>query len=458
MKNVFCNIIILFFLGAFYSCSKDNLFTSGNQFEDGTLCVNRVSLSDIQGYLSAVKGIEPTKASSLSIEPILQNQDTVMYLVNYEDGWEVLSADIRVPRVLFKCDHGNMSMEELSSCPSRAQFISSLSSVIREGLYSEDFYQDLEIGDAWKDIPSRISIDNVLVRVLASIERTVITSRVQDHLLETRWGQSVPWNMCAPYTDSTHTSRCVLGCVPVAAGQVLYYLHDKLGIPSYTYGSATCIAHAPSNPDHYLTLSPSNIVFSDYSSHWDEMALSRNDSTGFSQAAAFLLYVGYRYGAHYYTDLTYASNYSTPSVFSTYFGIDCQYETVNNLNSFANLIEDQIYTDEMPIMLGVRDTVRHVGHSVVLDGSKYLEELVTYYYEDYITLDGHIHPGQTPDYSFTTTETETSHFVAINWGWNGSYDEDSSGNTIWYNVFTSWIVASRAYSNKETVVYDFQLQ
>lgn len=87
------------------------------------------------------------------------------------------------------------------------------------------------------------------------------------------------------------------------------------------------------------------------------------------------------------------------------------------------------------------------SHSIILDGYKYLEESVTY---TIVVYDMNGNP-----YIETNTVTEISRFLAINWGWDGVGDSDSSGNTIWYDITTPWIVSSYNYTEKNSFVYNF---
>lgn len=65
----------------------------------------KVTPAHIDAYLNGYKGIPKTRGADVSVAPILNGIDTVMYLVNYpEGGWEVLSADTRVPKVLVMCE------------------------------------------------------------------------------------------------------------------------------------------------------------------------------------------------------------------------------------------------------------------------------------------------------------------------------------------------------------------
>ena len=69
-------------------------------------------------------------------------------------------------------------------------------------------------------------------------------------------------------------------------------------------------------------------------------------------------------------------------------------------------------------------------------------------------MNGHILPFQNPVRFIYTTEEEESTSVAINWGWDGSYDSDENGNPIWYNAFGDWIVCY-TFDRRKVYYYGF---
>ena len=83
----------------------------------------RVCQADLKRYFSEVKGIDLTKVTTTTIEPIVSGRDTVMYLVNYGNGWELLSADKRAPVVIAMCDIGKTTVDDLYSIPEQNIFL-----------------------------------------------------------------------------------------------------------------------------------------------------------------------------------------------------------------------------------------------------------------------------------------------------------------------------------------------
>lgn len=104
-------VFILFPAIVLLSCSK---IAPKDVGEDSVLMIefsSKITMADLPSILrpsSLTKGTSPCV-----IEPIVQGKDTVLFLVNYDDGWELLSADRRVGTVLASSEHGSMTANEL---------------------------------------------------------------------------------------------------------------------------------------------------------------------------------------------------------------------------------------------------------------------------------------------------------------------------------------------------------
>ena len=285
------------FLAAFASCKKYDCSSpllgseKSNEYS--------VRISDINDYLYNVKCIPSTKSQTISIQPVLNGSDTVMFLVNYEKGWELLSADRRAPRVLIKSDDGNTTVSNLKNNAKSDELFNKLSDGLLNLKNDSRITPPDGISDSWIDATS--NRDTVILTHLAWVfEHSVMTlveNRVQNHLLETHWGMDPPWNQYSPYTDSTLTTHCFSGCVMVAVGQTLKYLHDVYEMPVGICSDAACSAYVPSN-EPGMVLLDGDVSFYDISEdNWDSLALTSSDSTGIENVGAFLLYLGHKHHA-----------------------------------------------------------------------------------------------------------------------------------------------------------------
>lgn len=390
----------------------------------------RVRESDISFYLTQVKGYSPTKASSLDVEPVVYESDTVFYIINYEKGWEVLSGDKRAPVVLINCDAGSITIDDLYSSPTQSAYIDALTINLSKALNDADFYSSEEIQDSWLCLMESLNgAESGGGKRPVNKKRSIIYSETRDHLLSTKWGQGAPWNQEGPYKNSSMSDHCLMGCVPVAAAQVLYYLHYKIGKPVGTYGFSTCNAYIPFGSD-YLVLSSSDVIFN-YNAplHWVDFPLTAGGTGQYHKVSTLMLRIGYLYGAKYYTNKTLSYTGKAVTVFPSEFSISCVQTDPITLSQLINISHSQIYEEELPILMSITDAT-YERHSIVLDGYKFVVESIS-------------------------SNIITSRFLAINWGWDGLGDSDASGNTIWYNMTTAWIVSSYTYNAFNYIVSNF---
>ena len=103
MKTKYFTIICI--LLSVFSCSRMETGPVLSRDNRPGCIANQVSLNDIDSYIS-VKGFPSTKGERPKIEPIVFKRDTVMYLVNYQKGWELLSGVKKASRVLMKSETG----------------------------------------------------------------------------------------------------------------------------------------------------------------------------------------------------------------------------------------------------------------------------------------------------------------------------------------------------------------
>jgi len=196
----------------FFSCTADNyeritpsVVKSARKFD--------VSFSDVSSHIKHRRGTE-TKSGSCSIEPIVSGHDTLFYLVNYDRGWELLSADTRAAQVIAFAEDGHMSVDSLFPGPSAQALYSNIFNQLLYLKSNPGFVEASLSAGGWEnEINNNIGDSDELMFA----DTILYVNLYQDHLTVTRWGQDYPWNMRAPYTNSSLSTHCKTGCVPVAA-------------------------------------------------------------------------------------------------------------------------------------------------------------------------------------------------------------------------------------------------
>ena len=404
----------------------------------------QVTTKDVLTYIN-MRGEETrTRAETEKlIIPVLNNQDTVMYIVNYAEGWELLSADVRMPKVLAMSDRGNLSsIESLYTNPAQIEYlnnlknkITSLNSISGDIILAEDNWANItvanESSDTWTDW--------YLTGVQPYRTDTIYD---QDHLMLTEWNQGYPWNIRTPYKNSNMNSHCYTGCTVVAACQVLYYLQDYFKVSVPIYGECICNTFIPDGSD-FVVLNDINVTFDESTlsdSYWDLMPLSYSSSSLHSYTATLMTYMGYLLNAKYKTNGTSAATYRIYDAYHDVFGFDCIKTAFDNVDE--EYLKEQIIDSQLPCILEMWNTSGD-GHVVVLDGFRQIRRVYIYHYQKHNNLAQVIKRDQ--------SVTEYSSYVAINWGWGGTNDNDSSGATIWYNLATNW----DGYNDFQEVVCDF---
>ena len=280
-KEVGDGVLLFFLFFLFVSCNKEVHIRA---LVDNSK--NDVSLQDIEVYLQGVKNLSPTRSAGIRVMPVCDRSDTLLYIINYEKGWELLTADKRAPRVVSFSESGSFEFEDLASNPVVKAIYDGVLNQIRYLKNNPDFKPEIE-NDDWNDLRQITEHESW---VLIGTETTEI-EQLQDHLTVTRWGQDSPWNMRAPYTDASHTSHCLTGCSTVAAAQVLYYLHDNYNVPEKAYGDCTNYKHILPGKDS-LVLHVGDVIFPSTtytSSIWDYMPLTKADSSFYSRSVSTLM-------------------------------------------------------------------------------------------------------------------------------------------------------------------------
>lgn len=443
-----CRLLLLHFCAMFVlSCSypgteAECLFQYDRQN-------NRVTYGDISTYLKVYKNIDGlTKDSDfVNIEPVLNGPDTVMYIVNYEDGWEVLSSDKRAPVVLMSCESGHATTDMLYSNPAQAEFVDGIKYAI-SGLMDDPSALVVSQSDNWGNImPLEEKYDTWTPwRFVGSHIDSICRLDYQDHLLKTHWGQAEAWNIKAPYTDSSKTKHCPTGCVMVAGSQVLYYLHYRYGIPENVYGNCICDAYIQEG-NGYVCLNSSNCRFPEESfgnSYWDLMPLSKDDSASISEfgyVSSLMSWLGYLINANYGKEATGAYTFNLSNIFRVNFSVD----NMVTYDYDIELIRNQISKEKLPCIFSIGKS-NGTGHAVVIDGCKYerIHKMMEYVKNNNL---GNICRKSEQVVTY-------NNYVAINWGWEGNADYDQTTKaTIWYNAES---IKWRDYTEFRYMIYGFR--
>lgn len=414
-----------------------------------------VSEEDAKKYISIIC---PDK--EYSIEPYILDNDTLLYLFNFDKGWIIVAGDKRINPTVAESEDGQMSLK--SHNENLSAWIDCYADEISV-IKKNDKEINNEYTKFWANISYISSKDRSKTRSEGNYKWVVITNVYCDstsyylyipHLVETKWGQSRPWNTKLPI-DTSINGRCVIGCVAVSMAQMIHYMHYRLGKPTGLY-------HTIAVTFPTVAGDTQNIGFfrSDYnsnSSRWDNMATdSTTGNTIYAQN--LMIDVGNRLGMKY----SGLGSHCSPSLSAispynlTYSQSSYNYQSVR-----TDLLNSK------PVMVSAKANTGTgtSGHSWLIDGiavrvryytiTKHFEYdenwmYASEYYDTFDELRMHYHINSEFDI-VEYNDTDEMEFLIMNWGFDG-YGDDG-----YYSTFPSetWNYGYN-YNYDKTIYYDFR--
>ena len=434
---------------------------------------NNVTIKDIEAYLHFKDLAYDKKA--VSVEPKAEGEDTLLYIVNYDDGWEIVAGDKRAPILLAYSDSGSFSnetknVEMLAWIESLASDVQSLKYMEDVSLCTEEQLSNMQNAKSfWAMISGNIEDLYPETRFPHDtlptypgtghweLKNTYTTTELYDdfRLMQTQWSQDYPfYNEYCPYTTSpSDGTRAPAGCVPVAGAQMLYYLHDNLSVPVTAPDSATCTGCIGFNM-YTQTVGGSSTTT------WGNMLHNYPNDRGYYSAAVLIADVGKKVHVSYGNEGSGADEADLPDdVFAPY-GIDCSFDDYNASTVSQSLLNG------MPVIIGAYGKRTYnfwgqvsysEGHCFVIDGCRRYRKHYTYCYEwEWDEWYGG-HP--IPNLGTHTVHSYGSPYITdfrMNWGWGGT-DNDSyfakSGN--WEITMDDGTICNYIYDR--TMIYGFSV-
>ncbi|MCQ2173354.1 MAG: C10 family peptidase [Bacteroidales bacterium] len=424
-----------------------------------------VSFEDAEYLASLFKGHGEIK----EIIPINFNKETLLYVVNYANGWVIISGDKRACPIIAENECGSFEKGKIPDgvidwLGSECEYIYSLrvSTEIKDNEYSrlwDSFPKPIRGQAQTKSDPD---MKWCVITESVSVKDTVIM--VVPHLLSTKWGQDYPWNIKLPL-DLQVSRKCYIGCTAVAVGQMLYYCHNSIGKPSGLYHNINCSASSVNGSSTNIGFSRSNYVAN--SSRWQDMALWCNDYNT-DYAGDLMIDVGNR--------LNMAYSGSGSGAFITTQGLSYYDLSYSEADYSSTIVRSQLHANK-PIIVTAYNTTYTTGvwpftktnytdgHTWIIDGIAQNRRIWTYtkhaeYTENWrnesevynslseILSKYHI---QDINESFEDDEVTSVDYLLMNWGYDGSYDSGLYS----MNPNDAWYANGGNHSYLRTIYYDF---
>lgn len=391
----------------------------------------------------------------VSIEPYEYQGVDCFYVVNFEKGWMVITADSRVQPILGESEDDYLYPEELQNPGVRVWLEDCADNIYHVKLFGLKDY-DKESYALWQGIKKMVERNGskyipeteiAWVRYYHSTTTTQTNANV-GHLLQTSWGQGTPWNCSLPIDPAAQngdTTRFVTGCVPTAVAQVLYYYHNKTGYPNdFWHFIEPSVSQVLGGGYYSLTLLKDN--YTTNSTRWANMPTTSYGSGGFGYVSDLMLDIGVRMNAEYSvgdtgTSLAYSWQLNPC-------GITCQKSSYVYTTIRSNIVNYN------PVIITADLFVNndYVGHTWVIDGCVDITTTTTYYSTYYAYHEG---ASYLPNCEYLTDEEVRSiypnvydgmevidssqvnktQYLLMNYGWDGSYD---SGHYSILKNSTDW--------------------
>lgn len=388
--------------------------------------------------------------------------DTLLYFINYDSGWMILSGDKRICPIVAESDSGTISLN--ISNKNLLGWIDSFADEVK-AIKSDESVTSNEHTKLWDKISKKKeeSKTRSSTEYKWAVVRSISCNEIRDsitisHLVSTKWGQGDPWNLKLPIDTNNGNKRCSLGCVAVAFGQIVHYMHYLLGKPNGLYHNISVSSSSIAGGTNNIGFSRSN--YNSNSSRWDLMPNRFYSSTvGTSYVGDLLIDIGNRVSMNYSAAGSGANlSQSAASYYSlTYSNSSYNFLSVKNdlLNSKPVNITAECDTDQ-----------GREGHSWIIDGISlriyhYIEAFHFEYtdnwmheYEYFDTFDqlrDRYHINSEYDYIIEDLGENTVEFLLMNWGYDGAYD-----NALFGQYPSDNWVSTYNYKYNKQINYDFR--
>lgn len=408
----------------------------------------------------------------ISIEPYEIDGITCFYIFNFEHGYKIVSADMRVQPILAESTEENLYPQELNNNGIRIWLEDTADRIRVLKKNNLETHEDhSEIWSQFVDNSTAIQTrsldpnqDSIWIKVIDLNSSVYSVATDVDHLLSTKWGGDLPWNWCMP-EDTIH-HQCDAGSEAVAAAQILYYYHNLTGVPSDMWHglSISSYSYYPGNPYSYKSISLSRSDYHSISTKWEQLSLT-DSGTNTYDVSKLILDLGERMGMfyNYHAPISYAltNQYSLCSITSTSGNFD--FLTVEgNLTNDNPVLVSATHNSNSQISIHnwvidgcqeytLKNTVTSTYYYVAVEDAINYLFVAAYSNDDMLYLFPNAYNGmQTFDISY-----EYRKYLRMNWGCSGNGDsgvygilnssdwEDGDGHNylyhraIYYNISTS---------------------
>lgn len=434
-----------------------------------------VTATDLENFVNFRR--KESKRSDFSVREVksygFDSSQTLFYILNYDKGWEVVASDKRVQPTLTHGDDGTFTMDT-DNKPMKFWMNMLADGILKTRQSSDTATHTTTVNKPeevnkyvqfWNDIShtsqnTRINIitpiwgpfnplDSIIIiketkkYYLPHLSDTTYSETLYGPYVETTWGQRQPWNQCCPYVrQNVHG---LVGCVAVAAGQLLYHLVNRYNMEVTTYQNITC---SGIYPDHtFSKLYPSTNLWQDMARYYGDAS---DNGKNYKFSAALLADIGEKIGIIYGDSLStgYTSNIKT-------YLLDPLNITSTYVNYGETVVISELTGPQMPVIIDGTKAGAAVGHAWIIDGYRIITKNTKNYYilSTEEPSNEELSSYTKEDASGFEESSQTFYYFHMNWGWNGS-------DNGWYGLNTnSWSESGgQPYINDLDMLFNIRVQ
>ena len=468
MRQVVITFVCSFFLVV--ACSKNELprvddkplnSTTKAGSAISTVLEYDVSLDDIEDYLIDRQNNNIDRGISLEakrIEQVIGSSGIVTsYIINYDRGCEIISADKRTPALLAYSESENIDFHQLpeviknwlidlnTEIEKRKEFSSrELSPAERNNV---DFWDKVKRSSDPFDPPEIPGDYPPGHWVLVDTNHQIVDDVVVGPLIPVKWGQGAPYNNYCPLVrQDLGNVRSPAGCVAVAGAQLLYYLHYNLGVPATAPSTGYVSGYVYPSQDYTQTFSNESTTI------WDQMASQSSFAAPFIGSIGKAVNTQYAYIIEFQNgELTNLQSGATESSFPYYivdnYGIYWTWSSLTQASDVNSVITS--INNGSPVYVGASSANGSASHAFLIDSWKRVKHKWTNVYE-YVCDDPMIDELlNLPAVTIITYSDPIASYFGMNWGYEGTYD------SLWFSPLGVWNPGDVSYSGYRHLYYNF---
>lgn len=405
---------------------------------------NVVSLNDIIQFAALKSPITKSgMRADYSIDAYKgRDQDTLMYIVNYGngDGWVIVSADNRTPPILAESDNGYFFLDEQNGglmvwmdmlATNMARVISSeddgLSFTKEEIALNRSFWTGKKSRGGGGILPPGFGTDEGFWQVSTTTETEIVDEC--EHMTP-HWDQEEPYNQYCPLKNDGSGLRAPAGCVALAGSELLYYLHQKFGLPSQMVSSAYCYGDIDSYSRSFTNAT---------STVWATMDTLYNGPSASNLPEAVMIgFIGNLTGMNYRNEYSW----TFPSRVRTEVLEPSGYSVSHDIYS-ESIVQTNLI-NRLPLFVTATNMLIPVDfdiHCFLIDGYKVTRTKYTHHYHWVPGAPIPINKGGDDHADYTTISYSDPIITSIkmNWGWRSQWYIPPA-NDGWYSLTAGWVV------------------